>query len=348
MEGLTNTEGGAQYAELLRNTMNDRISAIEKEIEIQQEKIAQALNLQNEQATALRAEYQKLLWEREKHRMDAYTFDLTELGWMWLNREQKDVLATDTVAWRSLNVKIAKATQFDELYVYSVLPSVHSIYKLSSIDQEHFYVGNKEEKQMLQLIGKTAKVIAVGYKNDHLFLGEMTYNTNDNPSFTIQLARSSKNKLERWLSERQVDFSSTNQIYTDLEYSRSLQQEVQRQRELWEQQMILLELAAMAYPGCNEPDLLAAAANFRKFCTNCHDSTLKNDLTGPALAGVTKRHQKVWFIRWVNNSQRLIAEGDPAARAIWKEWGPTVMIPFAEVLSTKEISDIYDFLAQQQ
>ncbi|MEL7221125.1 MAG: c-type cytochrome, partial [Bacteroidota bacterium] len=347
-EGLTNTETGAQYAELFRNTMNARISAIEKEIEIKQEKIAQALKLQNEEAAQLREAYQDLLWEREKHRMDAYTFDLTELGWMWLNRKRKDELATDTIAWRSLEVKIEQAAQFDELYVYSVLPTVHSIYKLSSVDQEYFYAGDREEKQMLQLIGKTAKIVAVAYKKDRLFLGETTYNTNDDANLSVRLSRSSKSKLTKWLSAEQIDFSVANRVEEDIRYSRMLHQETQRQRQLWEQQMILMELAAQAYPGCNKPDLLTAEANFLKHCTACHDASLESNLTGPALAGVTQRHQRAWFIRWVSNSQRLIAEGDPAARKIWREWGPTVMETFAGKLSLKEISDIYDFLAQQQ
>lgn len=52
-------------------------------------------------------------------------------------------------------------------------------------------------------------------------------------------------------------------------------------------------------------------------CNTCHKVETK--LVGPALAGVYDRRSLDWIYSWVKNSQKMIADGDPQAVALYNE-----------------------------
>ena len=84
---------------------------------------------------------------------------------------------------------------------------------------------------------------------------------------------------------------------------------------------------------------------FRNYCATCHNSNMKEDLTGPALAGVTKKYKKEWLYAFTRNSQKMIADGDPQALKQWADWGPTVMNNFPN-LKDEELDDIYYYVEE--
>ena len=72
-------------------------------------------------------------------------------------------------------------------------------------------------------------------------------------------------------------------------------------------------------------------------CAACHASNMQDDMTAPALAGVSDRwadYPREDLYAWVRNSQRLIGEGHPRAREIWGEWQPTVMPNYGNLTDT--------------
>ena len=58
-------------------------------------------------------------------------------------------------------------------------------------------------------------------------------------------------------------------------------------------------------------------------CGTCHNKNMKDDLTGPALGGVTERwsaYPKADLYNYIRNSMTMTAEGHPRAVALYKEW----------------------------
>ncbi|MDX1910887.1 MAG: c-type cytochrome [Saprospiraceae bacterium] len=66
-------------------------------------------------------------------------------------------------------------------------------------------------------------------------------------------------------------------------------------------------------------------------CASCHNKNMKDDLTGPALAGTEERwsaYPRKDLYAWIRNSQALIATGHPRANELWAKWKPTLMNNF--------------------
>jgi len=88
-------------------------------------------------------------------------------------------------------------------------------------------------------------------------------------------------------------------------------------------------------------DAAAGGALFKQKCTSCH--AIDRQVVGPALKGVTSKHDEAWLIKWVKNSQALVASGDPAAVKIFNEFNKTVMTPFPE-LSDDDVKNILAYV----
>ena len=82
------------------------------------------------------------------------------------------------------------------------------------------------------------------------------------------------------------------------------------------------------------------------YCASCHATNMKDDMTAPALAGVTERwsaYPREDLYAWVRQSQKLIGSGHPRAQVLWKQWGPTVMSNYTN-LSDYEIEDLLAYI----
>ena len=99
------------------------------------------------------------------------------------------------------------------------------------------------------------------------------------------------------------------------------------------------EAAAAATGG----DAAAGKELFNSLCASCHKRYKRS--TGPALNGVTDRHETDWLYRWIKNSQAMIAEGDPEAVAIYEEFNQTAMTAFPQ-LSNEDIDNILAYVEQ--
>jgi cytochrome c2 len=82
---------------------------------------------------------------------------------------------------------------------------------------------------------------------------------------------------------------------------------------------------------------------FNTHCASCHKRYKR--MTGPALHGVTGRHEKQWLYDWIHNSTAMVASGDAEAVAIFEEYNGSIMTPFPQ-LSTQDIDDILAYVEQ--
>ncbi len=84
-------------------------------------------------------------------------------------------------------------------------------------------------------------------------------------------------------------------------------------------------------------DAAAGKALFNANCAACHKLDSKS--TGPALRGITAKHDKAWFYGWIKNSAALIASGDADAVKVFNENNKTPMTAFPQ-LSNADIDNI--------
>ncbi|PRY54315.1 quinol:cytochrome c oxidoreductase pentaheme cytochrome subunit [Arcticibacter pallidicorallinus] len=97
---------------------------------------------------------------------------------------------------------------------------------------------------------------------------------------------------------------------------------------------------AAAAPSKGDP--AAGAAIYKQKCTSCH--AIDRAVVGPALKGMSERHDEQWLIKWIRNSQALVASGDPAAVKVFEEYNKVVMTPFPELTD----DDIVNIIAYVQ
>lgn len=63
---------------------------------------------------------------------------------------------------------------------------------------------------------------------------------------------------------------------------------------------------------------------FQEKCTACH-TIGQGDRVGPDLAGVTSRRDRAWLTRWISAPDKVLAEKDPIATALFAKYGSVPM-----------------------
>lgn len=100
-------------------------------------------------------------------------------------------------------------------------------------------------------------------------------------------------------------------------------------------------------------DAKAGKATFRSKCGSCHDVSLKQKMTGPALEGVIDRWNTAgafkgksgeeWLKTWIYNWNDAVAAGYPYAVKM-KDFDPSAMSVFAGQISEEEYANILAYI----
>jgi len=116
----------------------------------------------------------------------------------------------------------------------------------------------------------------------------------------------------------------------------------------------LTSIAQTAAPAAETPAAAAPAASaggdpvkgkelFNSNCAACHKLDAK--MTGPALRGVSQKHDKAWLYKWVHNSSAMVKAGDAAAVKVFTEYNGSVMTAFPQ-LSEGDIDNIIAYTSE--
>jgi mono/diheme cytochrome c family protein len=100
--------------------------------------------------------------------------------------------------------------------------------------------------------------------------------------------------------------------------------------------------AAPAAAG-NGGDAANGETLFKNNCASCHNPTTEASV-GPGLAGIEQRRDFAWIKPWINNSQKVIASGDPYAVKLYEEYNKAQMTSFP-TFGDKEVKDILAYVA---
>ena len=84
---------------------------------------------------------------------------------------------------------------------------------------------------------------------------------------------------------------------------------------------------------------------FKSNCASCHNRNMRDEMTGPALAGVRSRWEgrETLLYDWIRNSANLIADKDAYALALFEKWDRTAMTAFPN-LSDEEIEAMLAYI----
>lgn len=244
-QGLTNVENGGSNGALLKAYYHRRLTEIKAQLEAAKAKAMTALQAKNEVAQQVADEYKELLWKREKYRMDKYGFDWTETGWINVD------VGTIPKDWRPqrLEMIVDGGKDYDRVHTYVVYTSIKSLYRLNSSDNETFYVGNHEKKQMLMPKKKLAIAISIAYKGEASFLAVKEFETGTEQDIRLALKSSTTAEISAAI-QRYDSYEQENRIDKDLEYMALFAQEKKRQEKLKSERDFIGRLWRKSYPCC--------------------------------------------------------------------------------------------------
>jgi cytochrome oxidase Cu insertion factor (SCO1/SenC/PrrC family)/mono/diheme cytochrome c family protein len=89
---------------------------------------------------------------------------------------------------------------------------------------------------------------------------------------------------------------------------------------------------------------------FRTRCSSCHsvnaaDRSAAAQKVGPDLDGIGKRRPRAWLERWVKEPDRMLADKDPIALAVYNQYNKIAMPNLR--LSSKEVAEVLDFINEE-
>ncbi len=91
-----------------------------------------------------------------------------------------------------------------------------------------------------------------------------------------------------------------------------------------------------------QPESERGGALFQGKCVACH-TIGQGDRVGPDLAGVVKRRDRAWLSRWIAAPDRVLAAGDPTAKALFQQY-KSVPMP-NQGLTDDEVAALIAYLA---
>ncbi len=244
---LTKVRQADKYAELLKGYYDKELLKVKSDLEEQQENVMKALNEKNEEVQKVADDYKKLLFKREKYRMETYGFNWTETGWVNID------IGVAEKDWgkQPLEIVVDNGNQFDRVYTYVVYISIKSLYRLNTTDNVQFYAGNDQDKEMLMPKKEIAVAVAIGYKYEVPSLAVKEFDTGSGVKFSVSLSPSSLEQVKEAIKPYEnLRKEEENKISTDLEFMAKFYKEEERQKELKKESEFLFRLWQYAFPCC--------------------------------------------------------------------------------------------------
>ncbi len=247
---LTNVKDAGRYAVLLRGFYNQKFKETKAELEAAHQAWIDEIIADNQKAEQLRAEYQEVLWKREKYRMETYGFQWSNTGWV-----NVDVgIVPKQFARCRLEVNVEAPAELDRVYTYVVFGSIQSLYRLNTQDEQHFYAGNPPSKSLLMPPKRQSICYTIGYVGEEPYFAQQTFVPGKKVVLEQQLQKSDKAKISKLINSYK-SYRSENQIGVDLDYMEKFYQEKLRRKRLQSEHEFMLSLKLVAFPCEGEEEL---------------------------------------------------------------------------------------------
>lgn len=240
---LTKVRQADKYAKLLNGYYDKQLAKIRSQLSKDRKRMLKTLNRKNKEFQKVADDYKKLLWKREKYRMETYGFNWTSTGWINVDNGK----LPKSWSKEPLEIGLENGKQYDKVYTYVVYTSIKSLYRLNTSNNKLFYAGNDKDKEMLMPKKRQAVVVAIGYKNGVPSMAIKTFVTGKQNKYSLKLTTSSIDSIKQALKPYEK-YARENRISKDLEFMKKFYKEKQRQKELRKETEFLERLWNVAFP----------------------------------------------------------------------------------------------------
>ncbi|WP_282051142.1 hypothetical protein [Maribacter aquivivus] len=222
---------------LLKSYYENRLQLVKNELTEQRNKAVKANNEQTKKAKELVNNYKKLLNKREAYRMTGYGFELTDTGWINIDK------GTIPKNWEysPLDFLVTNENTFDRAYGYVLYTSIKSLYRLKTNDSKTFYVGYETQREMIMPKDEKAIGILLAYKNDQTFLDVINFQTNTDSILKFDLQEYPEREIKKTLAQFETS-KQENSILEDLKYLDEIYLEEIRQDKLLREEYVMRQL----------------------------------------------------------------------------------------------------------
>ena len=226
---------------LLKSYYENRLQLVKNELTEQRNKAVKANNEQTKKAKELVNNYKKLLNKREAYRMTGYGFELTDTGWINIDK------GTIPKNWEysPLDFLVTNENTFDRAYGYVLYTSIKSLYRLKTNDSKTFYVGNETQREMIMPKDEKAIGILLAYKNDQTFLDVINFQTNTDSLLKFDLQEYPEREIKKTLAQFETS-KQENSILEDLKYLDEIYLEEIRQDKLLRENYVMGQLRSVS------------------------------------------------------------------------------------------------------
>lgn len=339
---LGKVKNGGEYAIALRAFYEKEMKNIENELEKIKANANEEIAKQNEIVAQKTKEYNQLLVRQETHRMQAYGFIMTEVG--WVNIDVPFGQIEKKWQYGTLNVKLTNEQKFDRVHFYIIYESIEALYGLQSNDSKTFTVNNGQTEMPNK---QQANVIGIAYQKEKVFFVIQSFITLKDTELNVSLLESTNEKIEKEL-KKYKNYKEENNILTDLNFKKFFAEAQKRQDIIWEDFSMMRKLKSVICNcvGCEKEEIALGKMLFKANCIACHDICGGAERIGPPLGKITMRRTKEWFGAFTRNSQAMIASGDKEAIAVYEKYNKAMMTSFS--FSDTEMDALYNFLDCQK
>ena len=206
-----------------------------------------AAKKKDEIAESKRREYDKLLQEREKYRMDKFGFELIETGWY------NGVIYVEDLEKFILEITVVNGDEFDRVHTYIVNNRIRSLFAMISDDQIFFNRGYQMDKYLLMWKNQEADAIVIAYKGEQAYFEKQRFTASPEVPAILEFNPEPVSDLNlKWKNRGDLFRIKENKISVDLEYQAFFAKERQRQQRLKDEATLIDRLKEKAFPCCIE------------------------------------------------------------------------------------------------
>lgn len=244
----TKVKDGDKAAQKLAEYYKDKLTRVENELQGLKNKEIRELEKENKKVEEVKEKYRKVLWDREKYRNERYGWEWTDFGWANIDKPGPIPKCGASI----VEVQLTDATRYDRAYIYVLIPSLKSLYRLNTIDNKNFYAGNASLHEAHLPCNQSTTIITVAYKGEQAYFGAGIFIATEQTNFNFPGAINaiSKEELKKQLKQHNGDYTSENSIANDLKFQEKFYQEQLRQKTLLKEQDFIWQLRIKAFPCC--------------------------------------------------------------------------------------------------
>lgn len=233
-EKLTTIENNSPHAAALSQYYTRQLDKNKKAIAKANEKLQKQLDRQNEAANKLVQEYEKLLFEREKYRMETYDYELTNLGWSNIDKPippsapTKVTTSVTRIEQTQFQIEVPNQKNYERVYVYFVSEDIQSMHRMD-LENGTFVTRQNTRAGMVIKPNTNFSFIAIGYQGKEVALSTHQLNTKKGGKIVANMTLKPSDRMRLNMEINRLDTHGyMNNIKKDLKYQARLFREQKR------------------------------------------------------------------------------------------------------------------------